>query len=126
MNSATGRHGLVVAAFLGLAAAAASSAALGQSGCDSQEESERSRCMQEKRIAKECTGRAGEALAACRKAVLEPMGEKRDCNRLPQGYGRNKCEDENLRAEIEARCGSKSGDAYQRCYAEVMAKALGK
>jgi hypothetical protein len=30
------------------------------------------------------------------------------------------CEDENLRAEIEARCGSKSGDAYQRCYAEVI------
>jgi hypothetical protein len=126
MNSATGRHALVVAAFLGLAASAASSAAPGQSDCDSQEEAGRARCVQQKRVAKECAGRAGEALAACRKVVLESMAEKRDCNRLPEGYGRNKCEDENLRAEIEARCGSTSGDAYQRCYAEVMAKAVGK
>jgi hypothetical protein len=82
--------------------------------------------MQQQRVAKECAGRAGDTLATCRKAVLESTPEKRDCNRLPEGYGRNKCEDENLRAEIEARCGVKSGDAYQRCYAEVMAKAVGK
>jgi len=126
MNSATGRHGLVVAAFLGLSVSAASSAAPGQSDCDSQQEPERARCVQQKRVAKECAGRAGDALAACRKMALESTAEKRDCSRLPEGYGRNKCEDENLRAEIEARCGSKSGDAYQRCYAEVMAKAIGK
>ncbi len=126
MNSATGRHGLVVAAFLGLAVSAASGAAGGQSDCDSPQEPERARCVQQKRVEKECAGRAGDALAACRKVVLESTVEKRDCNRLPEGYGRNKCEDENLRAEIEARCGSKSGEAYQRCYAEVMAKAVGK
>ena len=122
-----GRQGLVVAAFLGLAVLAASGAARRRNPtATAQQEPERARCVQEKRVAKECAGRAGDALAACRKAVLESTAEKRDCNRLPEGYGRNKCEDENLRAEIEARCGSKSGDAYQRCYAEVMAKALGK
>lgn len=126
MNFATGRQGLAVAAFLGLAASAASTAAPGQPDCDSHNGAERDRCVQEKRIAKECAGRVGEALAVCRKAVQEPLAEKRDCNRLPEGYGRNKCEDENLRAEIEARCGSKSGDAYQRCYAEIMAKAVAK
>jgi len=125
MNFATHPRQGVIAVLLGVAALAASGAVQAQSDCEAQKEPERSRCVQEKRIAKECAGRAGEALVACRKAV-EAAPEKRDCNRLPEGYGRNKCEDENLRAEIESRCRSKSGDLDQRCYAEVMAKALGK
>jgi len=126
MNFATHGHRLVAAALFGLAASAASNAVQAQADCGVQKGPERNRCVQEKRIAKECASRDGEALAACRNAVLEPQPEKRDCARLPQGYGRNKCEDENLRAEIEARCGSKSGEPYQRCYANVMAKAVGK
>jgi hypothetical protein len=126
MNFSTHWHRSVAAALLGLVASAAGNPVQAQSDCGVQKEPERNRCVQEKRIAKECAGRAGEALAACRNAVLESQPEKRDCTRLPEGYGRNKCEDENLRAEIEARCGSKSGEPYQRCYADVMAKAVGK
>jgi hypothetical protein len=116
----------VLVAFLGAAALTASGAVSGQSDCASLKESDRGRCEQEKRVDKACAGRTGEALAVCRKAVVEPQPERRDCSRLPEGYARYKCEDENLRAEIEARCGAKSGDDHQRCYAEVMAKALGK
>jgi hypothetical protein len=116
----------MVATMLAVAAQAGSGMVSAQVNCAVQKEPERVRCEQEKRVEKECAGRTGEALAVCRNAVLEPAPERRDCKSLPEGYGRYKCEDENLRAEVEARCGAKSGDAYRRCYADVMAKALAR
>lgn len=100
--------------------------AVAQSSCTAQSEPERTRCEQAQRIEKACAGQAGDALAACRKKAIEPAPERRDCSRLPEGYGRNKCEDENLRADIATRCGTKSGAEYDRCYAEAMASAVPK
>ena len=100
--------------------------AAAQSSCTAQSEPERARCEQAQRVEKACAGQTGDALAACRKKAMEPQPERRDCSRLPEGYGRNKCEDENLRAEIAARCATKSGAEYDRCYAEVMAKAVSR
>jgi len=100
--------------------------AAAQSTCTAQSEPERTQCEQAQRVEKACAGQTGDALAACRKKALEQQPERRDCSRLPEGYGRNKCEDENLRAEIATRCATKSGAEYDRCYAEVMAKAVPK
>jgi hypothetical protein len=111
-------------AALGAVASMVAGPALAQADCAAAKEPDRARCEQDKRVGQACAGRSGEALAACRQAVLAPPPERMDCSRFPEGYGRNKCEDDNLRREIEARCGAKSGDEHSRCYAEVMAKAL--
>jgi len=115
-----------MAASIGVAVWAAPGVAFAQSDCGSEKASARAACEQDKRVAKECAGRTGEPLAACRQTVAEARPEKRDCARFPEGYGRNKCEDANLRDEIEARCGTKSGDDLRRCYGEVTAKASGR
>ena len=125
------RRGIVAAAIvIGVVAQAGNGMASAQSNCGALKEPARVRCEQEKRVEKECAGRTGDALAACRIAVLEQKRERQDCSRLPEGYARYKCEDENLRAEVEARCGSipgaMSGDAYRQCYADVMAKAVAR
>jgi hypothetical protein len=116
----------VAAALLAVAVQAGSGTVAAQANCAVQKEPERIRCEREAQIAKACAGRTGDALAVCRNKMLEPQPERRDCARLPEGYGRYKCEDENLRMDIEARCGAKLGDEYSRCYAEVMAKALAR
>ena len=91
--------------------------------CSTRPEAERPQCEQEAKIAAACEGMSGDKLAACRDAVRNTR-EKRDCRRLPEGYGRNKCEDQNLRDEIAARCGTNTGEDFDRCYGEVMARAL--
>ena len=68
--------------------------AAAQSSCTAQSEPERARCEQAQRVEKACAGQTGDALAACRKKAMEPQPERRDSSRLPEGYGRNKCEDE--------------------------------
>lgn len=110
---------IVAAAFL-----AASGVVTAQPSCTAQNEPERARCELAQRVEKACAGQTGEALAACRQKAAAPQPVRRDCSRFPEGYGRNKCEDENLHAEIATRCGSSSGTEYDRCYADVMAKAL--
>jgi hypothetical protein len=118
------RAGLTV--ILAAAMLAASGIASAQPSCTTQSEPERARCEQGQRVKKVCAGQTGEALAACRKKAIEPQTGRRDCTGLPEGYGRNKCEDENLRADIAARCGTKAGAEYDGCYAEMMAKAVSK
>jgi hypothetical protein len=108
---------------LAAAMAIAADPAVAQTHCASSRDADRARCELEKRADEACAGRTGEDLAACRKSILSPPARE-DCSRLPEGYGRNKCEDRNLKLDVEERCGAKPGDEYSRCYAEVMAKAL--
>jgi len=124
--NATFHHRVGLVIVLSVAMTTASEVAVAQSNCTAQSEPDRTRCEQAQRLEKACAGKTGETLVACRKKAFEPQSERRDCRRLPEGYGRNKCEDENLRAEIAARCGTPSGAEYDRCYAEVMAKAVPK
>jgi hypothetical protein len=126
MKTTTSWRRTVARAAFGAAVLSIAGIAFAQPDCGSDKPSARAACEQEKRVAKECAGRNGEALAACRQSVIDPRPEKRDCARFPEGYGRNKCEDANLRDEIEARCGTKSGDDLRRCYGEVTAKAPGR
>lgn len=126
MSETTRHRRTGLALVLSAAMLVATGIAGAQSRCTAQDQPERARCEQAQRMEKACAGQTGEALAACRRKAMEPQLERRDCGRLPEGYGRNKCEDENLRAEIAARCATKSGAEYDHCYADVMAKAVSK
>jgi hypothetical protein len=111
---------MTMAWLVAAATAIAWGAAFGGADCATKSDADRARCELEQRALRECAGRTGDALAACRRAVAEP---RPDCRRLPEGYARNKCEDENRRADIEVRCGALAGDELRRCYGEVTSKA---
>lgn len=106
-----------------VATAFAAAPAFAQPDCSARKDADRARCELEKQADEACAGRIGEDLAGCRKSILAPPA-RQDCGRLPEGYGRNKCEDRNLKADIGERCGGLPPAEHARCYAGVMAKAL--
>jgi hypothetical protein len=112
-----------VAGMLALAALAGTGTVAAETVCPGTTDADRARCELERRAAQACAGRSGADPDLCRNLMLSPP-PREDCGRLAEGYGRNKCEDRNLKRDLEDRCGGKSCEEYSRCYGEVMAKAL--
>jgi hypothetical protein len=125
-TSAKGIRRLAWAALAAVALGAGAASGAGtEVDCAAMKEPDRAKCEQARQVEKACAGYDGEALKACRKAVVDPAPQKEDCSRFAEGYGRNKCEGENLRREIATRCGNKTGEEFARCQQEVTAKASG-